>query len=79
MVKGFGVDDWLMFGATIAFILLAACILTGIHYGTGRHSWDLTAYGEIMARQVSLELRTPIQDDAFLSWVIIANKRTAIY
>ena len=29
--------DW-----QISFILFCACVVTGIHYGTGRHYWDIT-------------------------------------
>ncbi|KAL7916825.1 hypothetical protein GGI35DRAFT_49796 [Trichoderma velutinum] len=41
LVKAFGVDDYLMVFAMITFILFCAVALTGVHYGTGRHYWDL--------------------------------------
>lgn len=43
IIKAFGTDDWLMLGATVAFVLYSACVLAGVHYGTGRHYWDLAA------------------------------------
>lgn len=43
MIKAFGLDDWLMFGATVAFVFYSACVLAGVHYGTGRHYADLSA------------------------------------
>ena len=50
MVKAFGLDDWLMLLATITFILFVACVITGVHYGTGQLSKYLTdeAYSEAM-------------------------------
>ncbi|KAL6809507.1 hypothetical protein V8C40DRAFT_259173 [Trichoderma camerunense] len=41
LVKAFGVDDYLMIFAMISFILFCAVAATGVHYGTGRHYWDL--------------------------------------
>ncbi|KAL7941093.1 hypothetical protein V8C42DRAFT_335763 [Trichoderma barbatum] len=41
LVKAFGVDDYLMVFAMISFILFCAVAITGIHYGTGRHYWDI--------------------------------------
>ncbi|KAI1421253.1 hypothetical protein F5Y12DRAFT_38429 [Xylaria sp. FL1777] len=40
-VKAWGLDDWFMSFATIAFILYVTSSVTGVHYGTGRHSVDL--------------------------------------
>lgn len=53
MVKAFGVDDWLMLGAMIAFIFFVTCVLSGIHYGTGRHMRDLSTSDQDMALMVS--------------------------
>ncbi|TPX18570.1 uncharacterized protein E0L32_002427 [Thyridium curvatum] len=41
IVKRFGLDDWTMLAALVSFIIFIACTLCGIHYGTGRHFWDL--------------------------------------
>ncbi|KAL7928217.1 hypothetical protein V8C35DRAFT_318684 [Trichoderma chlorosporum] len=41
LVKAFGLDDYLMIFAMISFILFCAVAITGIHYGTGRHYWDI--------------------------------------
>jgi len=41
IVKRFGLDDWCMIAALIFFILFVTCALVGVHYGTGRHHWDL--------------------------------------
>ncbi|KAL6691185.1 hypothetical protein J3F84DRAFT_387059 [Trichoderma pleuroticola] len=41
LVKAFGLDDYLMIFAMISFILFCAAAATGVHYGTGRHYWDL--------------------------------------
>lgn len=41
MVKGFGLDDWLMASATLTFSTYIACVLGGVHYGTGRHFTDI--------------------------------------
>ncbi|KAL2255660.1 hypothetical protein VTK26DRAFT_2933 [Humicola hyalothermophila] len=42
LVKAFGLDDWLMTLATISFILYCTFSLTGVHYGTGKHYWELS-------------------------------------
>lgn len=52
VTKAFGLDDWLMSGATIAFIFYGACVIVGVHYGTGRHFADLTAYNTEEALKV---------------------------
>ncbi|KAL7958057.1 hypothetical protein V8C34DRAFT_284176 [Trichoderma compactum] len=41
LMKAFGVDDYLMIFAMISFVLFCAVAATGVHYGTGRHYWDL--------------------------------------
>ncbi|OAQ59982.2 hypothetical protein VFPPC_14714 [Pochonia chlamydosporia 170] len=41
MIKNFGLDDGFMVFALVTFILFVACALSGVHYGTGRHYWDL--------------------------------------
>ncbi|UKZ61293.1 uncharacterized protein TrAtP1_002559 [Trichoderma atroviride] len=41
LVKAFGVDDYLMVFAMMTFIAFCSVCLTGVHYGTGRHYWDL--------------------------------------
>lgn len=41
LVRNFGVDDWCMVAATISFILFVTSALVGVHYGTGRHYWDI--------------------------------------
>ncbi|KAI0468961.1 hypothetical protein F4859DRAFT_489561 [Xylaria cf. heliscus] len=41
LVKAWGLDDWFMSFAAIFFTLFVACAITGVHYGTGRHSADL--------------------------------------
>ncbi|KAH7127280.1 hypothetical protein EDB81DRAFT_846200 [Dactylonectria macrodidyma] len=41
IVRNIGFDDWTMVGALISFIILVICTLLGVHYGTGRHYWDL--------------------------------------
>lgn len=53
MVKAFGLDDWFMSAAAITFTLYISCVLSGVHYGTGRHSADLVAADEQRALQVS--------------------------
>ncbi|RFU76640.1 integral membrane [Trichoderma arundinaceum] len=42
MIKSFGLDDSFMLFALITFILFTSSALVGVHYGTGRHYWDLT-------------------------------------
>ncbi|KAM0518871.1 hypothetical protein ACHAPE_003861 [Trichoderma viride] len=41
LVKAFGVDDYLMVFAMMTFTAFCAVCVTGVHYGTGRHYWDL--------------------------------------
>ncbi|KAI0483136.1 hypothetical protein GGR56DRAFT_663724 [Xylariaceae sp. FL0804] len=41
MVRRFGADDWTMLLAGVFFILYTTCSISGVHYGTGRHRWDL--------------------------------------
>lgn len=53
MVKAFGIDDWLMLGAMIAFIFFVTCVNAGIHYGTGRHMKDLSTSDQEKALMVS--------------------------
>ncbi|KAI1298368.1 hypothetical protein F5Y03DRAFT_270258 [Xylaria venustula] len=43
LMKTWGLEDWCMSLAAIAFILFAASAITGVHYGTGRHHKDLAA------------------------------------
>lgn len=56
MVKAFGLDDWLMFGAMISFVSFVGCILAGIRYGTGRHMKDLSTTDQETALMVSSEM-----------------------
>ncbi|KAI1855171.1 hypothetical protein JX266_000036 [Neoarthrinium moseri] len=49
MVKAFGIDDWFMLIATIAFTLFASFSIAGVHYGTGRHFADLELHNAITA------------------------------
>ncbi|KAM0254600.1 hypothetical protein ACHAQJ_006636 [Trichoderma viride] len=42
MIKSFGLDDSFMLVALIMFILFVTSALVGVHYGTGRHYWNLT-------------------------------------
>ncbi|KAF6809058.1 integral membrane protein [Colletotrichum sojae] len=49
LVRNFGFDDWCMIGAMIFLSLFVACALTGIHYGTGRHWWDLQTEDQVTA------------------------------
>ncbi|GFP60294.1 hypothetical protein ACSS6W_000105 [Trichoderma asperelloides] len=44
LVKAFGVDDYLMVFAMMTFIAFCSVCLTGVHYGTGRHYWDLAEH-----------------------------------
>ncbi|KAH8671503.1 hypothetical protein BX600DRAFT_537877 [Xylariales sp. PMI_506] len=43
IIKAFGVDDWLMSVATLSFILYVSSAITGVHYGTGQHTSNLSA------------------------------------
>lgn len=52
MIKSFGVEDWLMTGATLIFVCYCACVLAGVHYGTGRHFADLSASDARLALKV---------------------------
>ncbi|KAK4212061.1 hypothetical protein QBC37DRAFT_202616 [Rhypophila decipiens] len=42
VVKGFGLDDWLMAIATVFYLIFCTCSNIGISHGTGRHKADLT-------------------------------------
>ncbi|KAF4545567.1 hypothetical protein BFW01_g7012 [Lasiodiplodia theobromae] len=42
IVKAFGVDDYFMVAALLAFIMFTTCALGGIRYGTGQHMANLT-------------------------------------
>ncbi|KAJ1334080.1 hypothetical protein MN608_04083 [Microdochium nivale] len=42
MVKAFGLDDWLMVGAAMSFIVYISLSLTGVSYGTGKHHKELS-------------------------------------
>lgn len=54
MVKSFGVDDWFMLLATITFTVFCTCVITGVHYGTGRHFADLLLANRQRAMEVSI-------------------------
>ncbi|KAF2191951.1 hypothetical protein K469DRAFT_556288 [Zopfia rhizophila CBS 207.26] len=45
LVRAFGWDDWFMVAAMLTHIMFATCSISGVHYGTGRHMWDLTSEG----------------------------------
>ncbi|KAL7802365.1 hypothetical protein V8C44DRAFT_353411 [Trichoderma aethiopicum] len=47
LVKAFGLDDYLMVAALVSFILFCAVAIMGIHYGTGRHYWDIEQQQDI--------------------------------
>nr|XP_036578635.1 uncharacterized protein CTRU02_11555 [Colletotrichum truncatum]KAF6785930.1 integral membrane protein [Colletotrichum truncatum] len=49
LVKNFGFDDYCMVGAMVFFSLFVACAIAGIHYGTGRHYYDLDPADQSMA------------------------------
>lgn len=53
MVKAYGWDDWFMSFAAVTFILFVACVLTGVHYGTGRLRAVVSDHDYDMAMQVS--------------------------
>lgn len=57
MVKAFGIDDWLMLGAMIAFVFFVTCVIAGTHFGTGRHMKDLSTYDQQTAMMVSSDRR----------------------
>ncbi|KAK6068058.1 integral membrane protein [Seiridium cupressi] len=50
ITKSFGIDDWLMTLAATTFILYCSFSITGVHYGTGRHEYDLPAADVATAR-----------------------------
>ncbi|KAK0744619.1 hypothetical protein B0T21DRAFT_280201 [Apiosordaria backusii] len=41
VVKGFGLDDWLMAASTVIYIAFCAFSNVGVHHGTGKHKADL--------------------------------------
>ncbi|KAF3035053.1 hypothetical protein E8E11_003338 [Didymella keratinophila] len=51
MVKAFGIDDWLMVGATFFFLGYGISSNIGAHYGTGRHHDDLESWQVDKARK----------------------------
>ncbi|KAF2649234.1 hypothetical protein K491DRAFT_721863 [Lophiostoma macrostomum CBS 122681] len=51
LVKAFGWDDAFMIISLLAYIMFSTCVIAGIHYGTGRHEWDLTAENIYMAKR----------------------------
>ncbi|CAJ2512379.1 Uu.00g053940.m01.CDS01 [Anthostomella pinea] len=51
MVKRFGLDDWAMLLATTFFVSYCVCSISGVHYGTGRHKWDLSTEGYAKGRE----------------------------
>lgn len=53
MVKAFGIDDWLMLGAMIAFIFFVTCVVAGTIFGTGRHMAELPLHDQQTAMMVS--------------------------
>ncbi|CAO2657227.1 Nn.00g033530.m01.CDS01 [Neocucurbitaria sp. VM-36] len=51
MVKAFGRDDWLMVLATLFFLMYIISSNIGVHYGTGRHNYDLSVQNYEKARK----------------------------
>ncbi|KAF2704937.1 hypothetical protein K504DRAFT_104160 [Pleomassaria siparia CBS 279.74] len=44
LVRAFGIDDWLMVVATVAFATYCSFSIAGVHFGTGRHHVDLSIH-----------------------------------
>ncbi|KAL2127575.1 hypothetical protein VTI74DRAFT_10463 [Chaetomium olivicolor] len=51
MLNAFGVDDWLMAGATVSFIFYCTFSLLGVANGTGYHVWELAKESNAEARK----------------------------
>ncbi|KIW06450.1 uncharacterized protein PV09_02894 [Verruconis gallopava] len=49
LARTWKIEDWLMLGATVTFLMNITTCLIGLHYGTGRHMSDLTPHNIEMA------------------------------